>query len=161
VPLWQLLSPRSRRRPRTLPLRDQHDPDPGNAGADHSVYVLIAIVRKRLALEASLYTLLQVISVTVFEKIAIQSALSGAADKSDSDMNHSKLNLWGNLPDTNDVSFDERLRALDRFTNRAIELFCGAAVPAEIGMGKSRRLRAEDDAPGYSGPSCYTNRQKG
>ena len=33
-----------------------------------SVYVLVAIVRKRLGLEASLYTLLQVISVTVFEK---------------------------------------------------------------------------------------------
>jgi hypothetical protein len=32
-----------------------------------SVYVLIAIVRKRLRLEVSLYTLLQVFSVTVFE----------------------------------------------------------------------------------------------
>ena len=38
-----------------------------------SVYVLIAIVRKRLGLEASFYTLLQVISViTVFEKIGIK-----------------------------------------------------------------------------------------
>jgi IS4 transposase len=34
-----------------------------------SVYVLVAIVRKRLKLEAPLYTLLQVISVKVFEKI--------------------------------------------------------------------------------------------
>ena len=33
-----------------------------------SVYVLVAIVRKRLRLEASLYTLLQVFSVTVFKK---------------------------------------------------------------------------------------------
>jgi hypothetical protein len=33
-----------------------------------SVYVLVAIVRKRLNLEASLYTLLQVFSMTVFEK---------------------------------------------------------------------------------------------
>jgi hypothetical protein len=40
-----------------------------------SVYVLVAIVRKRLRLEASLYTLLQVFSVTVFEKVAIQSTL--------------------------------------------------------------------------------------
>jgi transposase len=39
-----------------------------------SVYVLVAIVRKRLSLEAPLYTLLQVISVTVFEKIEIQTA---------------------------------------------------------------------------------------
>jgi hypothetical protein len=34
-----------------------------------SVYVLVAIVRKRLKLEAPLYTLLQVISVKVFEKV--------------------------------------------------------------------------------------------
>ncbi len=37
-----------------------------------SVYVLVAIVRKRLNLEAPLYTLLQVFSVAVFEKIEIQ-----------------------------------------------------------------------------------------
>ena len=34
-----------------------------------SVYVLVAIVRRRLKLEAPLYTLLQIISVMVFEKI--------------------------------------------------------------------------------------------
>src|SRR5579864_6972627 len=39
-----------------------------------SVYVLVAIVRKQLGLEASLCTLLQVISVTVFEKMPIQTA---------------------------------------------------------------------------------------
>ena len=61
-----------------------------------SVYVLIAIVRKRLGLEASLYTLLQVISVTVFERIAIKSALSQTADESDTDMNANQLKLWEN-----------------------------------------------------------------
>ena len=33
-----------------------------------SVYVLVAIIRKRLGLEVSLYTLLQIFSVTLFEK---------------------------------------------------------------------------------------------
>jgi IS4 transposase len=33
-----------------------------------SVYVLVAIVKRRLRLEASRYTLLQVLSVTIFEK---------------------------------------------------------------------------------------------
>ena len=61
-----------------------------------SVYVLIAIVRKQLKLEASLYTLLQVLSVTVFEKIAIGSALSNRADISDVDMSPNQLKLWGN-----------------------------------------------------------------
>ena len=49
-----------------------------------SVYVLVAIVRKRLRLEASLYTLLQVFSVKVFEKRPIRSALLPEADHSDS-----------------------------------------------------------------------------
>ena len=40
-----------------------------------SVYVLVAIVRKRMALEASLYQILQILSVTLFEKTPILQAL--------------------------------------------------------------------------------------
>jgi transposase len=40
-----------------------------------SVYVLVAIVRKRLGIEASLYQLLQIFSVTLFEKTPILQAL--------------------------------------------------------------------------------------
>ena len=36
-----------------------------------SVYVLVAIIRKRLNLEHSLYTILQIMSLTVFEKVLI------------------------------------------------------------------------------------------
>jgi hypothetical protein len=43
-----------------------------------SVYVLVAIVKKRLDLDASLYTLLQILSLTLFEKIPILQALSQA-----------------------------------------------------------------------------------
>jgi transposase len=39
-----------------------------------STYVLIAIVKKELQLDASLYTLLQILSVSVFEKIQISCA---------------------------------------------------------------------------------------
>jgi hypothetical protein len=41
-----------------------------------SVYVLVAILKKRLKLEQSLYTILQVLSVTLFEKTAIYQALA-------------------------------------------------------------------------------------
>ena len=41
-----------------------------------SVYVLVAIVKKRLDLDASLYTLLQILSVTLFEKMPIHQALA-------------------------------------------------------------------------------------
>jgi hypothetical protein len=40
-----------------------------------SVYVLVAIVRKRLGLEASLYQILQILSLTLFEKVPILRAL--------------------------------------------------------------------------------------
>jgi len=59
-----------------------------------SVYVLVAIVRKRLKLEASLYTLMQVLSVTVFEKVPIASAVLGAAYSSDAVMEHNQLDLF-------------------------------------------------------------------
>ena len=59
-----------------------------------SVYVLVAIVRKRLKLEASLYTLLQVFSVTVFEKLLIRSALLPEATKFDAATDVNQLNLF-------------------------------------------------------------------
>ena len=41
-----------------------------------SVYVLVAIVKKQLKLEASLYRILQILSITLFEKVPILEALS-------------------------------------------------------------------------------------
>jgi IS4 transposase len=43
-----------------------------------SGYVLVGIVKKRLNLDASLYTLLQILSVTVFEKMPLQQAFPGS-----------------------------------------------------------------------------------
>ena len=48
-----------------------------------SVYVLAAIVRKRLKLDVSLYTLMQVFSVTVFEKASIESIILQTVDSSE------------------------------------------------------------------------------
>jgi Domain of unknown function (DUF4372)/Transposase DDE domain len=49
-----------------------------------ATYVLIAIVKKELRLEASLYTLLQILSVSVFEKTQLRSALqANCADEID------------------------------------------------------------------------------
>jgi hypothetical protein len=43
------------------------------------VYVLVAIVRKRLGIKRDLYTLLQILSVTCFEKMPLGEALSAGA----------------------------------------------------------------------------------
>ena len=58
-----------------------------------SVYVLVAIVKKRLGIEASLYTILQILSVTLFEKTPILQALSQTdyGTKEDADCNQLKL----------------------------------------------------------------------
>ena len=40
-----------------------------------SVYVLVAIVRNRLGLESSLYQILQILSLALFEKTSILRAL--------------------------------------------------------------------------------------
>ena len=61
-----------------------------------SVYVLLAIIKKRLDLEASLYTLLQVFSVTLFEKIPLNTGFIETNYTSENDMLHNQLNLFDN-----------------------------------------------------------------
>ena len=48
-----------------------------------SVYVLIAIVKKELKLEASLYTLLQILSISLFEKMPVSQAFSSRGMQSE------------------------------------------------------------------------------
>jgi hypothetical protein len=59
-----------------------------------SVYVLVAIVKRRLRLDASLYTFLQVLSVTVSEKMPIQSALLATPDRFDDIEDSNQLKLF-------------------------------------------------------------------
>jgi IS4 transposase len=59
-----------------------------------SVYVLVAIVRKRLGLEASLYQILQILSVTLFEKTPILCALQSIGQDADFVENANQLILF-------------------------------------------------------------------
>jgi hypothetical protein len=59
-----------------------------------SVYVLVAIVRKRLGLEASLYQILQILSLTLFEKTPILKALQAIGRDSYSVENVNQLILF-------------------------------------------------------------------
>ncbi len=59
-----------------------------------SVYVLVAIVRKRLGLEASLYQILQILSVTLFEKMPILQALQISDSQNNLPDSGNQLNLW-------------------------------------------------------------------
>ena len=59
-----------------------------------SVYVLVAIIKKKLQLDASLYTLLQILSVTLFEKMPLQQAFPAIDYIIPNDILHNQLNLF-------------------------------------------------------------------
>lgn len=59
-----------------------------------SVYVLVAIIRKKLNLDVSLYTLLQVLSLTLFEKMPLQQAFPADDYTSDNGSISNQLNLF-------------------------------------------------------------------
>ena len=61
-----------------------------------TVYLLVAIMKKRLQIEASLYTILQVLSVSSFERIEINQLLAKSNYKHEPDATDNQLNLFRN-----------------------------------------------------------------
>jgi len=59
-----------------------------------STYVLIAIVKRELQLDAWLYTLLQILSVSVFEKSQLSSALRPSLEAPETPLGPNQLNLF-------------------------------------------------------------------
>jgi len=59
-----------------------------------STYVLIAIIKKELQLDASLYTCLQILSVSVFEKTELSCALQTDRSQTDPPVADNQLNLF-------------------------------------------------------------------
>jgi hypothetical protein len=60
-------------------------------GAPH---VLVAIAKKRLGVEASLYTILQILSLTLFEKIPLDQLFNDTALENFDGENPTQLNLF-------------------------------------------------------------------
>ena len=59
-----------------------------------AVYVLVAIVKKQLHLDLSLYTILQILSVTLFEKTPILEALSNVQPQESKGVPYNQLTLF-------------------------------------------------------------------
>ena len=59
-----------------------------------SVYVLVAIVKKRLGVAASLYTILQILSLTLFEKTPLDQLLNDIALQNLDSVDSNQLNLF-------------------------------------------------------------------
>ena len=59
-----------------------------------SVYVLVAIIKKQLKLDVSLHTLLQILSVTLFEKLPLQQVVATTAPEHNDIVINNQLNLF-------------------------------------------------------------------
>lgn len=59
-----------------------------------AVYVLVAIVKKRLNTEASLYTILQILSLTLFEKTPLNQLLKNTETQMTTPQDNNQLNLF-------------------------------------------------------------------
>ncbi len=62
-----------------------------------SVYVLVAIVKKRLNIEASLYTILQILSLSLFEKTPLKQVLTFSSCNDETATTSNQLNLFDYL----------------------------------------------------------------
>jgi len=58
------------------------------------VYLLVAIMKKRLRIEQSLYTILQILSVSIFEKMPLLQAFQGTNYSNEKDDLCKQLSLW-------------------------------------------------------------------
>jgi len=59
-----------------------------------SIYVLVAIIKKRLHVDMSLYTILQILSVTIFERVPLLQILTNTNCKNNVPNNTNQLNLF-------------------------------------------------------------------
>jgi hypothetical protein len=59
-----------------------------------SVYLIVAIIKKRLNLPESLYTILQVLSVSLFERTSLFQMLTFYDYKNNMNQNRNQLNLF-------------------------------------------------------------------
>src|ERR1044071_5434086 len=72
-----------------------------------SMYVLVGIVRKRLGLEASFYQIPKILSLTVFEKVPILSALNKCDSRFELVDNSNQLILCYFRPDSNEMNYKD------------------------------------------------------
>ena len=63
-----------------------------------SVYLIVAIIRKKLNIQASLYTILQILSVSVFERTMLNQLLTFYDYATETTANNNQLNLFTDYP---------------------------------------------------------------
>jgi hypothetical protein len=69
-----------------------------------SVYVLVAIVKKRMHLPGTLYENLQILSLTLCEQMALDPQLAQVDTQQNPDDAHNQMNLFDSRWDTTDIN---------------------------------------------------------
>jgi len=59
-----------------------------------SVYLVVAIMKKTMKIDLSLYTILQIFSVSLFEKISVYKLLTETGSQNSEECHPKQLNLW-------------------------------------------------------------------
>lgn len=59
-----------------------------------SVYIIVAIAKKRFNLKQSLYEILQVISISVFDKVPINELFANPKQQNFKELNRNQLNIF-------------------------------------------------------------------
>lgn len=59
-----------------------------------SVYIIVAIAKKRFSLKQSLYEILQVVSVSIFEKVPMKELFSHPIQQNFKEQNRNQLNIF-------------------------------------------------------------------
>lgn len=59
-----------------------------------SVYVLVAIAKKKFMLRQSLYQILQILSISIFEKMPINQLFQQTQKQYFKELNHNQLNIF-------------------------------------------------------------------
>lgn len=59
-----------------------------------SVYIIVAIAKKKFNLKQSLYEILQVISISVFDKVSIRELFSTSIQQNFKELNRNQLNIF-------------------------------------------------------------------
>ena len=70
-----------------------------------TTYLLVAILKKELAIEDSIYIILQVLSVSLFEKTPVSQALSASTDTAQEGPFPNQLALSKQPWDSSDIKF--------------------------------------------------------
>ena len=115
-----------------------------------TTYVLIAIVKKEPQLDASLYTCLQILSVSIFEKAQLACALQLDGMQADMASSANQLSLFEIYPDSSEI----KARVKSRLASPMATL-CSRYTNASAGppprAEKLCSLQAEQDQKGIVG----------